>query len=271
METMSTSDPKLGLEMALGAFPAALRKRLLKAYRELKTHSLEGELDAIGTRAGRLAEVILRAIQFKLQGAFTPLSQGLPNFKSECERLERLPASSSPEGLRVLMPRALCFLYTLRNKRDFGHSGGEVDANKIDAGTAVAVSDWCVAELVRVCHSIPIEDAQLLCDAIAERRLPIVWKVLGRKRILSASLSYADQTLLFLYSALEFGVAVEDLLLWTEHPKASNYRRDVLAKLHAARFLEWDRETEMAVLSPLGARFAERTLLPRLATLPTDA
>src|SRR5688572_12900337 len=104
---MSTSSPKPSLELALAAFPAALRNRLLKAYRDLKTQSLESEFDAIGTRAGRLAEVILRALQFKLEGVYTPLAHKLPNFKSECERMEKLPASSGPEGLRILVPRAL--------------------------------------------------------------------------------------------------------------------------------------------------------------------
>jgi len=93
----------------------------VKSYAELKAEALDGAFDAIGTRAGRFAEVMLRALQHALCGAHTPLTAQLPNFKAECERLERLPASSGPEGLRILMPRALSFVYTMRNKRDFGH------------------------------------------------------------------------------------------------------------------------------------------------------
>src|SRR6185369_4334658 len=98
-------------------------------------------------------------------------------------------------GLRILMPRALVFLYSLRNKRDFGHAGGEVDANQIDSSTAVRLADWCMCELIRVSHTIPMEDAQLICDAISERELPVVWSVLGRKRVLDTSHGYREQTL----------------------------------------------------------------------------
>lgn len=263
---MSTSSPSLTLEQALASLPAALRTRVIKSYAGLKTHALEGQYDAIGVRAGRLAEVLLRVLQHVLTGSYTPLTTKLGDFKGECEKLEKLPASSGPEGLRILMPRALSFLYTLRNKRDFGHTGGEVDANDIDASTATRLVDWCICELVRVCRNVPIEDAQLLCDAIAERSLPKIWNVLGRKRVLDTSLSYREQTLLLLYSELDTGVPTEDLIEWTEHPNRANFQRDVLSRLHRARLVEWDRDTEMAVISPAGIDEVERRVLPRLTT-----
>ncbi|HZP10945.1 MAG TPA: hypothetical protein VFB36_00845 [Nevskiaceae bacterium] len=261
---MSTSAPKTTLESALGTLPSELQKRIVKAYGDLKTQSLEGQFDSIGTRAGRLAEVLLRVLQHLLTGSFTPLSQQLPNFKLECERLEKLPASAGPDGLRILMPRALSFLYTIRNKRDCGHTGGEVDANEIDAATSVRLADWCLCELIRVSHRLPLEEAQDICDAIAARRVPIIWNVLGRKRVLDTSLSYSEQVLLLLYSELENGVPIEDLFKWTEHPHSSNFRRDVLSRLHAARQIEWDRDTDMALISPLGTEAVEASLAPRL-------
>lgn len=261
---MSTSSPSSSLEHVLSALPAPLRKRLIRAYGDLKKRALEGEYDAIGVRAGKLAEVLLRALQHALTGTYTPLSEKLGNFNRECEALENTPASSGPEGLRILMPRALLFMYTLRNKRDFGHAGGEVSANEIDAATATRLADWCICELIRVSQSIPLEDAQLLCDAIAERQLPRVWKVLGRKRVLDTSLSYREQTLLLLHSEFETGVPTEDLFDWTEHSNKAHYRRDVLSRLHEARLIEWDRDTEMAILSPLGVAEVEGVILPKI-------
>ena len=161
------------------------------------------------------------------------------------------------------MPRALLFIYTLRNKRDLGHTGGEVDANEIDALTALRLADWCVCELIRACHNLPLEDAQLLCDAIAERRLPHIWNVMGKKRVLNTSLNYKEQTLLLLYSDIETGVPTEDLFEWTEHSYKTNYRRDILAKLHKDRLIEWDKGTEMAIISPLGIDEVEKIILPK--------
>ena len=262
---MSTKVSNPSLDNALSSLPKTLRKRLLKNYTTLKNQSLESQYDMIGHQAGKLAEVLLRILQDILTGTHIPLTKELNNFKGECEKLEQTAKTAGPDGLRVVMPRALVFLYTLRNKRDFGHVGGEVDANEIDALTATRVADWCVCELIRVRHNIPLEDAQLLCDAIAERRLPIVWNVLGRKRVLDTSLTYRDQTLLLLYSEIEAGILTEDLFAWTEHSHRANYRRDILSKLHKARFLEWDRELEMAIISPLGVDEVEKVILPKIS------
>ncbi len=259
---MSTEQPKLNLEQALRSLPSPLVKRIIKTYSTIKNEALESQYDTIGHQSGKLAEVLVRALQHLLTGTYTPLSVGLGNFKAECEKIEQTPKTAGPEGLRLIMPRALLYLYTLRNKRDFGHTGGEVDANQIDALTAVRVVDWCISELIRVSKRIPIEDAQLLCDAIAERRLPVVWNVLGRKRVLNTSLAYRDQVLLLLYSELEKGVPTEDLFSWTEHSHRANFRRDVLSKLHKERLIEWDKEVEMAILSPTGVREVESRILP---------
>lgn len=262
MATMSTSATS-NLERALGSVPTDLRRRLLKNYSTLKSNGLQPHHDAVGHQAGKLAEVLLRVLQHALTGAFTPLNAGLADFKGECEKLERVPKTAGAEGLRVLMPRALAFLYTLRNKRDFGHVGGEVDANAIDALTAIRLADWCMCELVRVYRSVPLDDAKDICDSIAQRQIPLVWTVLGRKRILDPRATYRDQVLLLLYSEVQVAVACEDLCEWTGHPRRSNFNKDVLDKLHKSRLIEWDRETDMAILSPTGVRVVEDDVLQR--------
>jgi hypothetical protein len=260
-DSMSIASASLDLDAALGALPAVIRKRLVSNYANLKRPAFESHSDALGHQAGKLAEVLLRALQHWLTDTYIPLSTGLRNFKGECEKIEALPKSTGPEGLRILMPRALVFLYSLRNKRDFGHAGGEVDANQIDAATAVRLADWCMCELVRVSKTVPIEDAQLICDAIAQRKLPVVWSVLGRKRILNTSHTYREQTLLLLYSDLDSAIPTEDLFEWTGHSNRGHYRRDVLSALHRTRLIEWDRETDMALISPTGIAEVESRIL----------
>jgi hypothetical protein len=104
----------------------------------------------------------------------------------------------------------------------------------------------------------------MLCDSIAERKLPAIWNVLGRKRVLNTSLSYREQTLLLLYSDIEAGIPTEDLFEWTEHSHRTNYRRDILAKLHSDRLIEWDRETEMAIISPPGILEVENNIFQKV-------
>jgi hypothetical protein len=258
---MNTAQGEPTLKTALSSIPAALRSRLLTRYRELKAAFVNGQYDACGLRAGRLCEVLVRVLQNELTGSYTPLGAKLDAFDKECLKLEKLPKTAGVEGLRVVMPRALNFLYTLRNKRGIGHEGGDVDANEIDGATAVRLADWCISELIRVVHSISLEEAQGLLDAIAEREVPQVWSVANARRVLDPSLNYREQTLLLLYIE-EAPVPVEDLFAWVEHPRMSNYRTHVLLPLHRDRLIEHDRETETAVLSPTGAERRAYALRP---------
>jgi hypothetical protein len=264
---MSIAPGEPTLETALSSLPAALRSRVLTRYRELKAAFVNGQYDACGLRAGRLAEVVLRVLQHELTGSYSPLGSRLGQFEQECAKLERLPKSAGVESLRVIMPRALNFLYTLRNKRGIGHEGGDVDANEIDAATAVRIADWCISEMIRVVHSISLEEAQGLLDAIAEREVPQVWSIANTRRVLDPSLTYREQTLLLLYTEKE-PVPVEDLFAWIEHPRMDNFRTQVLRPLHRDRLIEYDRETETAVLSPTGAERVDEQIVPKLRKRP---
>src|SRR3546814_10510869 len=102
----------------------------------------------------------LRFSQDQLTNTFTPFGTQLSNFKEECDKLEKTAKSAGHESIRILIPRALNFLYTLRNKRGIGHESGDVDANEIDAATAVRIADWCVCALIRVYYPISLQEAQ---------------------------------------------------------------------------------------------------------------
>lgn len=258
MASMSMSFP--ALEAALDALPQDLQRRLLASYIEMKAAWSSRQYDLCGLRAGKFCEVMVRVLQDRLTGDYTPLGERLQNFADLCRDLEKLPRSAGSESLRVLIPRSLNFVYTLRNKRDVGHVGGDVDANEIDAATALRCVDWCLSELVSVIHELSLEEAQELLDSIAEREIVTVWAVAGRKRVLRAGMSRAQETLVLLYSEQGTAVPAEDLASWVEAPRLSDYRRDVLRPLHAQRLIEFDPETDTAVLSPNGTVRAETLL-----------
>lgn len=261
---MSTSGSRHPLETALAGIPTQFRSKLITAYRDLKSSYVEGNHDACGLRAGRFSEVLLRFLQHHLTKIFTPFGQKIENFKEECQKLERVPQTAGLESLRLLIPRALNFLYSLRNKRGIGHVGGDVDANAIDAATCVRVADWCLAELMRIFHALSLEEAQELLDAISARQIPYVWTVMGRRRVLQRKLDYPSQTLLLLYSVVDNAVPTEDLFKWVEHPRLANFRAHVLSRLHNARLIEYDKENQMAILSPKGIERVENEIIPSL-------
>jgi hypothetical protein len=94
-----------------------------------------------------------------------------------------------------MAPRALVFIYTMRSKRDIAHVGGDVDANTIDFATMVRTADWIICELIRLYHSLSLEDAQDLVDGISVRQLPDIWEINGKKRVLRPGLTAKQQTL----------------------------------------------------------------------------
>jgi hypothetical protein len=259
---MSTASP---LEAALARIPATLRSRIIDRYDVLKRAYVNEQYDACGLRAGRFAEVMLRILQYELTGSYTPLGQHLRPFDQETDALEQLPKTSGPDSLRIIIPRALAFLYTLRNKRGIGHEGGDVDANEIDAATCVRTADWCLSELIRVVHTISLEEAQALLDAIAEREVPHVWSIAGVKRVLDPSLTAREQVLVLLYSDPDTAVPIEDLFVWVEYGRQDHFRASVVAPLHRARMVEFDKDTNTVLLSPLGARETEARVLPKIA------
>jgi hypothetical protein len=261
MDSMSTHG-KPTLDEALGNVPKKLREKLVRTYKDLKSSFVQGHFESSGLSAGKFCEIALRVLQQSLTGTFIPFGDKVPNYKSACDKLEQLSSTAGPESLRILMPRALNFLYTLRNKRGIGHVGGDIDANEIDAATCVRLADWCLSELIRVFHSLPIEEAQSLVDSIAERSLPVVWEILGKKRILQKGIGYKGQVLLLLYSQPSNGVPLEDLREWTENPRKDNFVRTVISPLHKERLVEYDRDTDFVIISPSGSKRVEDDLLP---------
>lgn len=172
-----------------------------------------------------------------------------------------LPQTAGPESLRIIIPRALGFLYTLRGKRGIGHVGGDVEANGIDAAVIVRVSDWIVCELIRIYHSLSLEEAQGIVDSISTRSIPVIWEVGGKKRILRTDLDYKQQVLVLAYSDLQGGVLSEDLFDWTEYSSLSMFRKAVLQPLHNQKLIEYDKESELVYLSPLGIEVVEKQIL----------
>jgi hypothetical protein len=256
----STKRSSPELERALAGVPDPFRLRLIDKYLGLRDAFVAGAFDAVGLRSGIFAETALRLLQQLLTGTHIPFGTPVGSFEDECAKLQRLPKASGHESLRLVLPRALSFVYTIRNKRGIGHAGGDVEANGIDASTSVRVADWCLCELIRLFHGLSLEEAQALIDAIATREIPAVWAVGGRKRVLDTSLDYQTQVLLLLYASTDSAVLAEDLQDWVEYPDASKFRTRVLAPLHRERLVEWDKENAALVLSPKGGREIENRL-----------
>ena len=250
------------LDTALAGIPnAKLRAKLIDSYLDLKSAHLEARYDLAGLNAGKFCEVALRISQERVVGTSAPLGKRIASFADDCRSLVTSPSAAAPESVREIIPRALVFLYTVRNKRGIGHVGGDVDANRVDAMTMVQTADWVICELIRLFHGLSLEEAQDIVDALSTRQSPVIWEVGGKKRVLRTGLSAADEVLLLLYAESQMAVLTEDLCSWVEYSNASVFRSKVLQKLHSNRLVEYDKESELVQLSPLGVVKDEAELL----------
>jgi hypothetical protein len=152
----------------------------------------------------------------------------------------------------------LVALYEIRNNRGVGHVGGDVDPNLMDATAVVAMSKWVVAELVRVFHAVPTDQAESVVEAIVERTLPIVWKVGDALRILNPALPAQSKALILLYHARGW-VNEDDLRAWVEYSNPSMFR-GLLQKCHKQKLVEYDGVSKKVMLSPVGIAHVETEL-----------
>ena len=192
---MSTPKPRSPLDAALTNVPADFRNRIIKNYLELKSRHVQNMHDAAGLSAGKFCESVVRLLQHELKKPVTPFGKRILNLSDECDSFAQVPKTIGNDSLRIVIPRAVALLYTLRNKRGIGHVGGDIDANAIDGMTIARVADWVVCELIRLFHTMSLEEADAFVTSVASRDIPDVWEVAGKKRVLRADLDFKEKTL----------------------------------------------------------------------------
>jgi hypothetical protein len=258
---MSTKKSNLALENALANVPSPFRAKIIKTYLELKRNCSEHRYEPAGLSTGKYCEAVIRLLQNTVLGTYTPFGKQISNFADDCQKLLQAPVTAGNESERIVIPRALVYLYTMRNKRGIGHMGGDIDANAIDIATMARTADWVMCELIRINHGLALEEAQDIIDGISVRQLPTIWEVAGKKRVLKDGLKIKDQALLLLYSCEESAVLIEDLCSWVEYSNLHVFKSKVIADLHKQRLIEHDKETDSVFLSPKGAEYVENALL----------
>lgn len=243
----------------LGGLPDGLRQELLDEFNKIERNYREAKWEPAELDAGRLCEVVYCIVRGHVDGSFPAQASKPPKMDAACSYLQNLPAADWPRSIRLHIPRVILALYGIRNDRDAGHVGAEVDSNEMDAALALAMSKWLVAELVRIFHQVDTATAAAYVNSLIQRESQAVWNVAGRKRALKPGLSMKDKTLLFLHST-PHPVTARELFKWTDHSNWTVYGAYVLAPLEAENLLWWERETDLVHLSPLGVRYAEARL-----------
>lgn len=213
--------------------PDTLRDELLEEYRQIVTNYFEGRWGPSELSAGRFCEIAYSIIRGRADGAYPTHGSKPSPFDQKCRALES--ETVLERGLRLLAARILPALYEIRNNRDVGHVGGEVDSNEMDATYALSASSWVLAELIRVFHSTTTDEAEAAVRQISELRTPVIWSSGDVRRVLADGLKLDEEILLLIASA---GTCSQsDLIRWTE-TSSPTYLRKRVSALHKQRLIE---------------------------------
>jgi len=242
------------------SFPTDLREALERSYREILSNFIHGKFEPSELNGGKFAEAVYRLLEWYTDpsNSYTPIGTSIRNFKQSNRKFE--PLSSFPDSIRFHIPEIIVTMYTIRNKRGVGHLGGDVNPNFMDSSLILSMAKWVLGELVRIFYVTTLDKAQVLVDSITVKKLPIIWAVEDKRRILNTSLKYTRKTLVILYYEYPKSCSDRELFSWCEYSSLSPYRRNVLAKLHNAKMIEYNRTTGVVVISPLGIKYVESNI-----------
>lgn len=247
----------------LAALPGGLRTPLIECFQLILRNYVERRWEPAELNGGKLCEIVYTIVDGALAGTYAASPSKPANMVGACRALEGRPANTARVGdrsLRILIPRLLPVLYEIRNNRNVGHVGAEVNPNHVDAVAVLSMASWVMAELVRIFHNVTLVEAREAVESLAERRHPLVWEVEDKKRVLDTTLSKSDQSMILLYSEQGW-INVPQLQDWVEYANTTQFKNRILKPLHDGRFIEFDTANNRARIAPPGIQRVEDTLL----------
>lgn len=152
---------------------ASITHELIETYEELLSKHRSRDLEGALTKAGRFVEHTLRAIEY-LCTSKTPTE--IKSVQQTIRQLENQTAL--PESLRLLIPRVVGMIYSLRSKRDAVHVK-EIDPIQIDVSLVVSAASWVIAELIRLYHVSDEKDVVSAMNILSRTAIPMIEAIDG--------------------------------------------------------------------------------------------
>jgi hypothetical protein len=257
---------RIECSLVAATVPEPLIQALLDTYLEVKENFYFGRFRPSELEGGRFAEAAIRVAQHLATGSHVPLDRRLPQFDQVVLALSQVPVAKSHESLRLHIPRALWSVYAVRNRRDVGHIGGDVNPNRADAHFVMSVCDWVLAELVRLTFNYSLLEAQTVVDDLVERKIPLVQDFNGFPKILRTDLSIPDKIMILAYVGGKEGVGIRELQAWLKPAKPSAIMVATLRLERDRAFLH--RTAERCLITISGLNYVEENIGFALARKP---
>lgn len=236
-------------------FPEELIEEVVESYVEAKRRFHLGDHRPQAVEGGRFSEGVFRMLQYATAGKCTPLGKSLPSVNRLLTTLENV--SGDPDSIRLHIPRTLKLIYDIRNKRDAAHLADDIDPNLQDATLVVGNMDWVFAELVRLYHDVPADDAQTIIETLVTKEVPAVQEIAGQPVILN-DLQAREQALLLLYRAGAGGATLDELATWLRTTR-KDHLKDRLLKLDEQKLVLAHPTDDRYYLTRRGDRLVEES------------
>lgn len=241
----------------LAGIPEGLRKPLLHEYDKLVRNYREGRWEPAELNGGKFCEVVYSILKGHVDGSF-PIAPSKPrNMVDACNALAN--AAGFPRSVRIQMPRMLIALYEIRNQRNVGHVGADVDPSHMDATVVLAMVKWVLAELIRIFHGMTTDEATRVVESLVERTLPIIWKTASITRVLGSHLGAKERMLALLYGA-STPIDVREIVKSIGYSNTTQFRKTVAKEAHKADLVHFDAEADTIEISPVGVRYVEENI-----------
>jgi hypothetical protein len=134
-----TTTPGAALPAVFGTLPVSLRDELLKAFGEIVKNFRERRWEPAELNGGKLCEVVHGILRGYIDGEYPTRAKKPKNMVDACRQLEQ-DGASAPRSIQIQIPRMLVALYEIRNNRNVGLVGGDVDPNHMDAVCVLQMS-----------------------------------------------------------------------------------------------------------------------------------
>lgn len=240
-------------------FDRHLLDKLFESHQLLTEHYYLGRYRPCALEGGRFAEISLRMLQQTLTGSFIPLGIHITNFTDEIRKFEHFDKIKFKESLRIQIPRTIQVVFDIRNKRDIGHAGGDVDANFSDATLSLVECNWVLTEFLRIYYTSDIDSAQRLVNSLVKVRIPLIHDFDGFLKILKPDLKVPDKVLSLLYYRGTEGATVKQLNEWLSHRVSGTHMNNTLARLeHEKAFIH--RKDDLCLITDIGRKYAEENI-----------
>lgn len=210
------------LRSALQNVPDDIRSALEAELTELERRFARGDWKAAELNGGRFAEAVMRYLEWKRTGSFTPVGKQL-NRTSILKAVET--DTTLPEGLRFHVRRSVELLMDVRNKRDVAHLGNVVDVEEMDARLVLRLANWTISEIIRTEGALRGEDIQKLVDRFSTTHMPLVEEIDGDLVLLATDLPAALRALIVLYDAYPDPVRMGELRRSVRYGNVTRFRR----------------------------------------------